>query len=156
MKKSAKKQVTVTLNTLSPVTYRKGPKRRGRGDASGHGGTSTRGHKGQKARAGGYHKMNFEGGQMPLARRLPKRGFTNIFRKKIGIVNLEQLSTLPKGTEVTLDLAKEKGWVPNKSQYLKILGNGELKTALSVKADKVSESAKTKIEAVGGNIQLTV
>lgn len=150
MKKSAKKQVTVTLNTLSPVTYRKGPKRRGRGDASGHGGTSTRGHKGQKARAGGYHKMNFEGGQMPLARRLPKRGFTNIFRKEIGIVNLEKLSKLPKGTEVTLDLAKEKGWVSNKAQELKILGDGELKHPLKIKTAKVSKTAKSKIEAAGG------
>ncbi|MDP2599664.1 MAG: 50S ribosomal protein L15 [Deltaproteobacteria bacterium] len=150
MKKTVKKQSTTTLNTLSPVTYRKSPKRRGRGDASGHGGTSTRGHKGQKARAGGYHKMNFEGGQMPLARRLPKRGFTNIFRKELGIVNLEKLSTLPKGTEVTLDLAKEKGWVSNKAQGLKILADGELKHPLKIKTAKVSKAAKAKIEAAGG------
>src|SRR3989338_3616756 len=99
------------LNELKPVYRQKNRKRRGRGDASGHGGTSTKGHKGQKARAGGFHRRGFEGGQMPLMRRIPKRGFTNIFRKRIGIVNLEKLALLPKGTEVTLSLAKEKGWV---------------------------------------------
>lgn len=150
MKKKTSQPKTLTLNTLAPVTYRKAPKRRGRGDASGHGGTSTRGHKGQKARAGGYHKVSFEGGQMPMARRLPKRGFTNIFRKELGIVNLEKLATLPKGTEVTLDLAKEKGWVSNKAQELKILGDGELKHPLKIKTAKVSKTAKAKIEAVGG------
>jgi len=150
MKKKTPQQKTLTLNTLAPVTYRKKPKRRGRGDASGHGGTSTRGHKGQKARAGGYHKSNFEGGQMPLARRLPKRGFTNIFRKELGIVNLEKLATLPKGTEVTLDMAKEKGWVSNKAQELKILGDGELKHPLKIKTARVSKTAKAKIEAAGG------
>lgn len=144
--------MTLRLNNLSPVHRRKKRKRVGRGDGSGHGGTSTRGHKGQKARAGGFHKRGFEGGQMPLLRRLPKRGFTNIFRRIVGIVNLERLNTLPKGTEVTLALAKEKGWVPNRSEVLKVLGMGELKQALNVKAEKVSKSAKVKIEAVGGTV----
>ena len=145
---------TTLLNSLSPVTYRQSRKRRGRGDASGHGGTSTRGHKGQKARAGGYHKVNFEGGQMPMARRLPKRGFTNIFRKNVGIVNLQQLALLPKGTEFDLKSAKERGWVPNKAESLKILGNGELKHALTIKADKFSQSAKAKLEKAGCKLVL--
>ena len=89
---------------------------------------------------------------MPLIRRIPKRGFTNIFRKKIGIVNLEKLTGLPKGTEVSLALAKEKGWVSNRAEGLKILGDGALKHALNIKADKVSKQAKTKIEAAGGTI----
>lgn len=144
--------MTLRLNNLSPVHRRKKRKRVGRGDGSGHGGTSTRGHKGQKARAGGFHKRGFEGGQMPLLRRLPKRGFTNIFRRIVGIVNLERLNTLPKGTEVTLALAKEKGWVPNRSEVLKILGTGDLQQALNVKAEKISKSAKAKIEAVGGTV----
>ena len=138
----------LTLNNLSPETRRKKRKRIGRGDGSGHGGTATRGHKGQKARAGGYHKRGFEGGQMPLSRRLPKRGFTNIFRRLVGIVNLDQLATLPKGTEVTLELAKEKGWVSNKAEHLKILGRGELKHPLKIKTALMSQSAKAKIEKV--------
>lgn len=144
----------LTLNNLSPVHKRKKPKRIGRGNASGHGGTSTRGHKGQKSRAGGFHKVGFEGGQMPLQRRLPKRGFTNIFRKRIGIVNLDQLETLAKGSEVTLDLAKEKGWVSNRAVGLKILGRGELKQSLVIKADKVSKTAADKIKAAGGTIKI--
>src|SRR3989338_130923 len=125
------------LNELKPVYRQKNRKRRGRGDATCHGGTSTRGHKGQKARAGGFHRRGFEGGQMPLARRLPKRGFTNIFKKEVGIVNLEQLATLKKETEVTLELAKKKGWVPNNATLLKILGDGELKQPLNIKAHQI-------------------
>lgn len=146
------KRKSVLLNSLSPVFPSKKKKRRGRGDGSGHGGTSTRGHKGQKARAGGYHKVGFEGGQMPMVRRLPKVGFTNIFRKEIGVVNLEKLADLPKGTEVTLALAKEKGWVSNKAQLFKILGDGELKHPLVIKADRVSKTARAKIEAAGGSL----
>lgn len=151
---AAPKPTMLTLNTLKSLVRRPSPKRLGRGDASGHGGTSTRGHKGQKSRSGGYHKTAFEGGQMPLARRLPKRGFTNIFRKMVGIVNLETLSGLEKGTEVTLDLAKEKGWVSNKAEILKILGDGELKTALTLVAHRVSKTAKEKIEKSGSTLKL--
>lgn len=154
--KSEKKKMTLRLNNLAPVHPRKRRKRLGRGDGSGHGGTSTRGHKGQKARAGGFHKRGFEGGQMPLLRRIPKRGFTNIFRRAVGIVNLDKLNTLPKGTEVTLALVKEKGWVSNRSEVLKILGQGELKHALVIQADKVSKSAKAKVEAAGGTINSNV
>ncbi|OGQ47978.1 MAG: 50S ribosomal protein L15 [Deltaproteobacteria bacterium RIFCSPLOWO2_02_FULL_46_8] len=152
-KAKQKTRRTLTLNTLSPLTRRKKSKRIGRGDGSGHGSTATKGHKGQRARAGGYHKIGFEGGQMPMARRLPKRGFTSRSTKEIGIVNLEQLAPLSKGTEVNLDLAKKSGWVSNKTQYLKILGNGELKHPLTIKADKVSKSAKLKIEAAGGSVE---
>lgn len=89
---------------------------------------------------------------MPLVRRLPKRGFTNIFRKAVGIVNLEKLNGLPKGSEVTLELAKSKGWVPPRSHYLKILAQGELKQPLIIKADKVSKKAEEKIKQVGGTM----
>lgn len=143
----------IKLNNLSPEHPRKNRKRRGRGDASGHGGTSTRGHKGQKARAGGYHKRGFEGGQMPLIRRLPKRGFTNIFRREVGIVNLDTLSLLDKDQEVTLKIAKEKGWVSNRAQYLKVLGQGELKHPLVIKADKISKSALEKLKKVGAIVR---
>lgn len=144
----------LTLNNLRPVTKRPKRKRIGRGVGSGHGKTATRGHKGQKARAGGFHKTGFEGGQMPLSRRLPKRGFTNIFRKRIGIVNLETLALLEKGSEVTLEIAKEKGWVSSRSVALKILGNGEIQNSLTIKAHMASRSAREKIEKAGGRLEL--
>lgn len=128
-------------------------KRVGRGDASGHGGTSGRGHKGQKARAGGFHKMGFEGGQMPLQRRLPKRGFTNIFRRELSIVNLDRLSDIPAGTEVTLKFLQERGLV-GRHKGVKILGRGEINNALTVKAQAFSQSAQKKIEAAGGRVEV--
>lgn len=129
-------------------------KRLGRGDGSGHGGTACRGHKGQKARAGGYHKDGFEGGQMPLQRRLPKRGFTNIFRLSYAIVNLDQLSDFASGDEVSADVLLEKGIIRKKFEGLKVLGRGELTAALKVKACKVSESARKKIESAGGKVEV--
>lgn len=129
-------------------------KRVGRGDGSGHGGTSCKGHKGQKARAGGYHKTGFEGGQMPLQRRLPKRGFTNIFRREFEVVNIDQLALFPSGSEVTAPLLIEKGIVKHATRGVKVLGRGELKNALTVKADAFSESAKQKIEAAGGKAEV--
>lgn len=146
-------KIEIKLNNLRPLTRRPKQKRLGRGDGSGHGGTSTRGHKGQKARAGGFHKRGFEGGQMPLVRRLPKRGFKNLFRKAVGIVNLEKLNVLPKGSEVTLELAKQKGWVSNRADYLKILGKGELKHPLVIKADRISKTALAKIEKIGASCE---
>lgn len=145
---------SLLLSNFAPVTRRHRKKRIGRGDGSGHGGTATKGHKGQRARTGTGGKLGFEGGQMPLMRRLPKRGFTNIFRKTFGIVNLDQLATLPEGTEVTLDLAKQKGWVPGKVQFLKILGDGDLKHSLKIKANKISQGAKSKIEQSGSTLEL--
>lgn len=134
------------------------PKRRvkrvGRGDGSGHGGTSCKGHKGQKARAGGYHKVGFEGGQMPLQRRLPKRGFTNIFRRVSAVVNLDQLADVPAGTEVTLEMLRERGVVRKPYSGLKVLGRGELSNALTIKATAFSASAKQKIEAAGGRAEV--
>src|SRR3990167_1694546 len=97
------------------------PKRLGRGDASGHGGTSTKGHKGQKSRSGGYHKVGFEGGQMPLHRRMPKRGFNNtVFARTVGVVNLDQLATWPQGVPVTLEALKERGLIRRRYYGIKL------------------------------------
>jgi len=126
-------------------------KRLGRGDASGHGGTSTKGHKGQRARAGGYHKgPTFEGGQNPLVRRTPKRGFNNIFRKEYAVVNLADLEGIPAGTVVDAAYLKNSRKLRSLRDGLKVLGDGELKVALTVVADKFSASAKEKIEKSGG------
>lgn len=144
----------LTLNRLAPLTRRKRRKRLGRGDASGHGGTSTRGHKGQKARAGGFHKRGFEGGQMPLLRRLPKRGFTNVFRKEVGAVNVGRLAAWPADTEVTLTQLQEKGWVAKRCSHLKILGEGELSQPLTIQAHAVSKTAAEKIKKAGGRLTL--
>lgn len=130
-------------------------KRVGRGDCSGHGGTSCRGHKGQKSRAGGYHKTGFEGGQMPLQRRLPKRGFTNIFKRDYAIVNLDQLEGFSSGSEVTIDKLIEQGVIKKRLSGLVVLGRGDVPHALTIKASRVSESAKQKIEAKGGKIEVT-
>jgi large subunit ribosomal protein L15 len=129
-------------------------KRVGRGDGSGHGKTSGRGHKGQGARSGGNTKPGFEGGQMPLQRRLPKRGFHNSFRVSYAVVNLAQLEALPAGSEVTPENLAEQGLVNGKSRLVKILGEGSLSKALTVKAHGFSASAKEKIEAAGGKAEL--
>lgn len=129
-------------------------KRVGRGDGSGHGKTSGRGHKGQGARSGGNTKPGFEGGQMPLQRRLPKRGFHNPFRVSYAVVNLAQLEAFPAGSEVTPENLAEQGLVNGKSRLVKILGEGSLSKALTVKAHGFSASAKEKIEAAGGKAEL--
>ena len=129
-------------------------KRVGRGDASGWGGTAGRGHKGQKARSGGYHKVSFEGGQMPLQRRIPKRGFTNIFRKEYATVNLDQLAAFPEGAEVSLAVLKENGIVSKARDGLKILGRGEITKPLVFKVKAISESARKKITAAGGKVEV--
>ena len=130
------------------------PKRLGRGVGSGLGKTSGKGHKGAKARSGGGKRPGFEGGQMPLTRRLPKRGFTNIYRKEYAIVNVSALNGLDEGTVVTAELLKEKGLIRNLQDGVKILGGGELTTKLTVAVDKVTASAKEKIEAVGGKVEV--
>ena len=140
------------LNELKPVYPRKRNKRLGRGDASGHGGTSTKGHKGHKARSGFKQSRGFEGGQMPLARRLPKFGFVNPNAKNVGVVNVDRLNTLAKGTEVNLEFCKEKGWVSGRADFLKILAKGELKQSLQVTASAFSAEAKKKIIAAGGKV----
>jgi large subunit ribosomal protein L15 len=139
----------------APKGARKRRKRLGRGTGSGHGKTSTKGHKGQKARAGGYHKRGFEGGQMPLTRRTPKQGFVNIFSTKHAVVNLGDLSGLPQGTVVDESLLRSQGFVKNVRDGVKILGGGEIKTALIFKVSHLRESAKKKIEAAGGRIEMS-
>lgn len=129
-------------------------KRVGRGDGSGHGKTSTRGHKGQGARSGGNTKPGFEGGQMPLQRRLPKRGFRNPFRIEMSVVNLSQLESLPAGSEVTPETLTLQGHVSGKLRRVKVLGDGTLSKALNVKAHGFSAKAKEKIEAAGGKAEL--
>lgn len=143
------------LDDLKPATgSNKKRKRIGRGDGSGHGKTSGRGHKGQGARSGGNTKPGFEGGQMPLQRRLPKRGFHNPFRIEMSVVNLGQIDALPAGAEVTPEVLIEHGYVSGKHRRVKILGDGSLSKALTVKAHGFSAKAKEKIEAAGGKAEL--
>ena len=130
-------------------------KRLGCGESSGHGKTSGKGHKGQKARSGGSLRLGFEGGQMPLIRRLPKRGFNNAaFHKQYGVVNLSDLNEFKAGTVITEQLLRESKLIRGYVAGVKILGDGELKHALTIEADKVSESAKAKIEKAGGTITM--
>jgi len=143
------------LDDLRPAAgSNKKRKRIGRGDGSGHGKTSGRGHKGQGARSGGNTKPGFEGGQMPLQRRLPKRGFHNPFRIEMSVVNLGQIDALPAGTEVTPEVLIEHGYLSGKRRRVKILGDGSLSKALTVKAHGFSAKAKEKIEAAGGKAEL--
>ncbi len=133
---------------------RKGIKRVGRGSGSGQGTTAGRGHKGQNARSGKKGYPGFEGGQTPLSRRIPKRGFNNaMFAKKYSTVNVEDLNLFPAGTEVTPALLLEKNMVGRKT-LVKILGNGALENQLTVKAHKFSKSAVEKIEAAGGQVEV--
>ncbi len=141
------------IDTLSPAEgARKESKRLGRGIGSGLGKTSGKGHKGQWARSGGGVRPGFEGGQMPLARRIPKRGFHNKWAKSYVIINLSQLENVPEGTEVDLGYVRLNGLAKEVKNAvgLKVLGNGEIKVALTVKASKFSESAKAAIEKAGG------
>jgi len=126
----------------------------GRGEGSGLGKTSGKGHKGQKARTGGSTKLGYEGGQTPLHRRLPKRGFTNKFKKIYNIVNIERLSSFNKGDVVDRDALLKKGIVKNIKNGIKILGDGEIKASLTVKADKFTDVARKKIEAAGGKVEV--
>jgi large subunit ribosomal protein L15 len=127
-------------------------KRLGRGDSSGHGGTSTRGHKGHKARSGYKLPFNFEGGQMPLVRRIPKRGFTHLKEYKIEIVNLNQIDKkFNEGEEVNPEKLKEKGLI-KKTEFVKILGEGNLTKKLTIYAHHFSKKAKEKIEKVSGKV----
>ncbi len=128
--------------------------RLGRGQGSGNGKTSGKGNKGQKARSGGMGKLGFEGGQTPLARRLPKRGFTNYTRKEYAIVNLDQLDKFADGTEVTVEMLKDCGIVKDLKNGVKVLGEGELTKKLVVKANKFSKSAVAMIEKAGGKAEV--
>ena len=129
-------------------------KRLGRGVGSGLGKTSGKGHKGAKARSGGGKRPGFEGGQMPLYRRVPKKGFTNIFRMEYAEVNVGQLEVFTEGTVVNVELLKAAGIIKKTLDGVKVLGNGELTKKLTVEAAKFTESAKEKIEAVGGKAEV--
>ncbi|WP_027410252.1 50S ribosomal protein L15 [Anoxybacteroides tepidamans] len=143
------------LHELQPAPgSRKERNRVGRGIGSGNGKTSGRGHKGQNARSGGGVRIGFEGGQTPLFRRLPKRGFTNINRKEYAIVNLEALNRFEDGTEVTPELLLETGVISKLKAGVKILGNGQIEKKLTVKAHKFSSAAKEAIEAAGGKTEV--
>ena len=132
---------------------RKKRKRLGKGTGSGHGKTSSHGHKGQKARAGGYHKRAFEGGQTPLIRRLPKSGFVNPFSKEFAVVNVGDFQSLPAGTVIDEKFLKSQGFVKNRKDGVKVLGGGELPVPLVFKLNRFSESAKQKILKAGGQIE---
>ena len=146
---------TMKLNELKPALgSTTAPRRLGRGVGSGLGKTSGKGHKGAKARSGGGKRPGFEGGQMPLVRQLPKRGFKNIFAKEYATVNVSELEVFENGTEVTAALLVEKKIIRKELDGLKVLGNGELTKKLTVKAVKFTGSAKEKIEAVGGTAEV--
>ncbi len=141
------------LNDLiSPTGSNRKPKRVGRGQGSGHGKTSCRGHKGQKARSGGNLRPGFEGGQMPLSRRLPKRGFRNPVKLEYQLVNIEKLNRFKKDSTVTLQLLKEQGLINNVRSPVKILSEGKISKALNIQVQAVSKQAREKIEKAGGKI----
>ena len=144
------------INELKPADgARKSVKRLGRGIGSGLGKTSGKGHKGQWARSGGGVRIGFEGGQMPLARRLPKRGFDNNWTKEYTVINLGDLEIFENDAVVTMEALIEKGLVKKEQPYgLKVLGNGELTKKLTVKANKFSKSAKEQIEKLGGVVEV--
>jgi large subunit ribosomal protein L15 len=142
------------LNTLKPALgSTRDRKRIGRGCGSGHGKTATKGHKGQKARSGGSIKAGFEGGQMPLQRRLPKRGFTPLSRVEYTVVNLKQLDVFNAGDTVDTAALVARGLVKCSSCLVKVLGNGDVTKSLKVTASKFSQSAKDKIVAAGGSVE---
>jgi large subunit ribosomal protein L15 len=140
-------------NIRRPKNANPNRKRVGRGMGSGMGKTSTRGHKGQGSRSGSSMMRGFEGGQMPLHRRLPKRGFVNIFRVEYAVVNLSSLAELGQ-SEVTPEVLHKAGLVPKKSSLVKILGDGKLNGAVNVRAHKFSKTAQEKISAAGGKVEV--
>jgi len=144
----------LSLNTLSPSKgARKAKKRIGRGPGSGFGKTAGRGHKGARSRSGYTSKPGFEGGQMPLHRRLPKRGFTNIFKKEYAIVSLADLDRFEAGTVVDRDTLLAAGLIKKKDAFVKLLANGEISKALTLDVDKISQGAREKLVAAGGTVK---
>ena len=143
------------LHELQPaIGSTTAPKRLGRGVGSQLGKTSGKGHKGAKARSGGGKRPGFEGGQMPLTRRIPKRGFTNIFSKEYATVNVSALNVFEDGATVTAEALIDAGLIKKVLDGVKVLGGGELTKKLTVSVDKVTESAKQKIEAIGGKVEV--
>ena len=144
----------LSLSNLAPNSAStKERKRVGRGQGSGRGKTATRGHKGSKSRSGYGTRPGFEGGQMPLQRRLPKRGFTNIFRKEYAIVNLSDLDRFDGGTRVDRETLLAAGLINKRDISIKVLANGDITKSLTVAVDKISGSARQKIEAAGGTVE---
>ena len=144
----------MNLSDLHPPAGQKHKRKRvGRGPGSGLGKTAGRGEKGQKSRSGYSRRLGFEGGQMPLVRRVPKRGFNNIFRKEFAVINLERLDTL-EGAKFSPESLVEAGVIRNLRSGLKVLGDGEIKRAIEISAHRVSKSAREKIEAAGGKVEL--
>lgn len=147
--------MSLELHGLKPAKgANKKRKRVGRGPGSGHGKTATRGEKGQKSRSGFSQKAGFEGGQMPLHRRIPKHGFTNKFAKEYAVLNVKELNRFEDGTEVTPELLTQKGLVKKGKDGVRILGEGELSRKLTVRAHHFSGSAKQKIEQAGGSVEV--
>jgi large subunit ribosomal protein L15 len=148
--------MSLRIEDLKPVEgSKKSRKRIGRGVGSGHGRTACKGGKGQTARSGGFHKRGFEGGQMPLQRRLPKFGFHNLFRKDFTAVNLSQIDTLPNTNEITPEILVDAGFIKRKDiESVKILGNGNITKTYKIKAHGFSKSAKEKIEKQGGKVEV--
>ncbi|MGD9300008.1 MAG: 50S ribosomal protein L15 [Desulfobacterales bacterium] len=143
------------LNELSPARgSRKTPRRLGRGVGSGRGKTAGRGTKGYNSRSGGGVRPGYEGGQMPLHRRLPKRGFTNIFKKSIAVINVRDLNKFDKGSVVDGAALAAAGLVKGKKDGIKLLGHGEINYSLEVKVNQISKSAREKIEAAGGKVEV--
>lgn len=143
------------LNELSPAKgSKKSPKRLGRGVGSGKGKTAGRGTKGQNSRSGGGVRPGYEGGQMPIHRRLPKRGFTNIFKKNFVEINLRDLARFESGSTVDENALIRCGLVKGRRDGIKLLGQGEIEHPLSVKVNRISKSARQKIEAAGGNVEV--
>lgn len=144
------------LHELSPAKgSRKAPKRLGRGVASGSGKTAGRGTKGYNSRSGGGVRPGYEGGQMPLQRRLPKRGFTNIFKKNIAVINIRDLAKFDKGSVVDTAALIQAGLVKGQRDGIKLLGQGEITYSLDVKVNQISKSAREKIEAAGGKVEVS-
>jgi large subunit ribosomal protein L15 len=147
--------MTMRVNDLSPPKgSKKKGKRVGRGPGSGHGKTSCRGHKGQKSRSGGSIPPGFEGGQMPLQRRLPKRGFTNIFKKSYAIINVEDLKRFKEKSQLDAESLMEAGLVKEIKNGIKLLGDGDISIPVHIKVHKASRSAIKKIEAAGGKVEI--
>ncbi len=143
------------LNELSPPKGSRRPRKRiGRGVGSGQGKTAGRGSKGYNSRSGGGVRPGFEGGQMPLHRRLPKRGFTNIFKKKVAVINIRDLSKFEKGSIVDEAALIRAGLVKGKRDGIKLLGHGEIKTPLTIKVNMLSKNAREKIIEAGGNVEV--
>lgn len=143
------------LNDLSPIKGSKTKKKRvGRGPGSGHGKTSCRGHKGQKSRSGASIRPGFEGGQMPMQRRLPKRGFTNIFKKEYDLINIKDLKGFESNSILDIDTFKDAGLIKGAKDGVKLLGDGDISHPLEIRVHKASKNARDKIEAAGGKIEL--